>query len=114
MALGVDLLRRAVEPTRVDARIRSAAMASHTRKGVEPLRELRYAAGRRGRYDFNGNVKFNGNVNRAQLKLAATNSQAKKRAGCRRWETWRGTGRDSFCGSAMRRVLAFFGFLELR
>jgi hypothetical protein len=77
-------------------------MASHTRKGVEPLRDLRYAAGRRGRHEFNGNVKFSGNVDRAQLKPA-----------CRRREIWRGTRRDSFCGLAMRCVLAFFGFLEL-
>ena len=84
-------------------------MASHTRKGVEPLRDLRYG----GRYEFNGNVRFSGNVDRAQLKPAATNSEAKKRLGCRRWEIWRGTRRDSFCGLAMRCVLAFFGFLEL-
>jgi hypothetical protein len=71
------------------------------------------ARGRRGRCEFNGNVCSNTSVNGGWLKLAATNSKAKERLGCGRWERWGGMGHDSFCGAARRYVLALFGPLEL-
>jgi hypothetical protein len=73
MALVVDLLCRAVVPTFLDVRIRRAAMVSHTWKGVELLRDLRYAAGGRARCKLNGDVKFDGKCN---VDHAGLNKQA--------------------------------------
>jgi hypothetical protein len=116
MASVVDLLCRAVETTFLDVRIRSAAAVDHTWKGVELLRDLRYAAVRSERCKFNGGVKFDGNdnvkfrVNGARLKAAATNSTAVSNS---KATSTAGGLKTAATRATCRELLAFFGFLEL-
>jgi hypothetical protein len=107
-------------------------MVSHTWKGVELLRDLRYGAGGSARCKLNGDVKLDGNcnVNYARLKKQAAAALRSRSAGsqddprCSAIHKFNGSIKFNGCANGWRSevrgyqgncgaLLAFFGFLEL-